>query len=102
VIGGFSPTASAVFCHSLSLASVKSRLVLPFWYRLTRVVLDKGPLNVRACMRACVSALFFQPSFDSECLSMCVGHDDQGLIVRSRSKVVQKMSVTHVFPDGVL
>jgi len=32
-------------CHSLSLASVKSRLVLPFWYRLTQVVLDKGPLN---------------------------------------------------------
>ena len=28
-------------CHSLSLASVKSRLVLPFCYRLTRV----GPLN---------------------------------------------------------
>ena len=23
-------------CHSLSLASVKSRLVLPFWYRLTQ------------------------------------------------------------------
>jgi len=32
-------------CHSLSLASVKSRLILPFWYRLTQVVLDKGPLN---------------------------------------------------------
>ena len=32
-------------CHSLSLASVKSRLVLPFWYRLTRVVPNKGPLN---------------------------------------------------------
>ena len=32
-------------CYSLSLASAKSRLVLPFWYRLTRVVLDKGPLN---------------------------------------------------------
>ena len=31
--------------HSLSLASVKSRLVLPFWYRLTRVVPEKGPLN---------------------------------------------------------
>ena len=25
-------------CHSLSLASLKSRLVLPFWYQLTRVV----------------------------------------------------------------
>ena len=30
-------------CHSLSLASVKSRLVLLFWYRLTRVVPEKGP-----------------------------------------------------------
>jgi len=27
------------------LASVKSRLVLPFWYRPTWVVPDKGPLN---------------------------------------------------------
>ena len=32
-------------CHSLSLASVKSRLVLPFWYRLTWVVTEKLPLN---------------------------------------------------------
>ena len=29
-------------CHSLSLASVKSRLVLPFWYQLTRVVPEKS------------------------------------------------------------
>ena len=33
-------------CHSLSLASVKSRLVLPFSYRLTWVVPEKGLLNV--------------------------------------------------------
>ena len=39
-------------CHSLSLASVKSRLVLPFWYRLTWVVPEKGPLNV--CVYACI------------------------------------------------
>ena len=32
-------------CHSLSLVPVKSRLVLPFWYRLTQVVLEKRPLN---------------------------------------------------------
>jgi len=52
-------------CHSLSLASVKFRLVLPFWYRPTRVVPEKGPLNgcvcvcvcVCACMRACVCEL---------------------------------------------
>ena len=37
-------------CHSLSLASVKSRLVLPFWYRLTQVVSDKGPLNGCVCV----------------------------------------------------
>ena len=36
-------------CHSLSLASVKSRSVLPFWYRLTWVVPDKGPLNGCCC-----------------------------------------------------
>jgi len=36
--------------HSLSLASVKSRLVLPFWYRLTSVVPEKGPLNVCVCI----------------------------------------------------
>jgi len=32
-------------CHSVSLAFVKSRLALPFWYRLIRVVPEKGPLN---------------------------------------------------------
>ena len=37
----------------LSLASVKSRLVLPFWYRLTRVVPDKGLLN--GCVCTCYS-----------------------------------------------
>jgi len=36
-------------CHSLSLASVKSRLVLPFWYQLTWAVPDKGLLNGCVC-----------------------------------------------------
>jgi len=40
-------------CHSLSLASEKSRLVLRFWYRLTRAVLDKGPLNRCVSSEAC-------------------------------------------------
>ena len=44
-------------CHSLSLAPVKSRLVLPFWYRLTWVVPEKGPLNGGVCyaMRDCIT-----------------------------------------------
>ena len=37
-------------CHSRSLASIKSRLVLPVWYRLTRVVPEKGPLNGCVCV----------------------------------------------------
>ena len=39
-------------CHSLSLASVKSRLVLPFWYRLTWVVPEKGVVK-RLCVCVC-------------------------------------------------
>ena len=42
-------------CHSLSLAPVKSRLVLPFWYWLTWVVPEKGPLN--GCVCVCYSRL---------------------------------------------
>ena len=38
------------YCHSLSLASVKSRLFLLYWYRLTRVVPDKEPLNGCVCI----------------------------------------------------
>ena len=34
----------------MSLASVKSRLVLPFWYWLTWVVPDKRPLNWCVCV----------------------------------------------------
>jgi len=41
-------------CHSLSVASVKSRLVLPFWYWLTQVVPDKGPLYRCVCVCLCV------------------------------------------------
>jgi len=48
-------------CHSLSLVSVKSRLVLPFWYWLTRVVPEKGPLN--GCVCVCV---LYSVQFGSE------------------------------------
>ena len=45
-------------CHSLSLASVISRLVLPFWYRLTRSVPDKGPLNRCVCVLSLLTTAF--------------------------------------------
>jgi len=34
----------------LSLGSVKSRLVLPFWYQLTQAVPEKGPLTGCVCV----------------------------------------------------
>ena len=33
----------------------KSSLVLPFWYRLTHVVLDNGPLNGCVCVLFCLA-----------------------------------------------
>jgi len=37
-------------CYSQSLVLVKSRLVLPSWYWLTRIVPEKGPLNGCVCV----------------------------------------------------
>ena len=44
-------------CHSLSLSSVKPRLVIPFWYQLTQVIPDKGLLNGCVCVCVCVRVL---------------------------------------------
>ena len=52
-------------CHPQtpsSPASFKSRLVLPFWYQLTRVVPDKGPLN------GCVCVCYHTPVFVRHCI----------------------------------
>ena len=50
-------------CHSLVSCFSKIQIGLPFWYRLTRVVPDKGPLNGRVCV--CVidklSSFLFSP-----------------------------------------
>ena len=54
-------------CHSLSLASVKSRSVLPFWYRLTRVVPDKGPLN--GCVYAIRNWLYYESYVNHLCIA---------------------------------
>ena len=64
-------------CHSLSLASVKSRLVLPFWYWLVQVVPDKGLLNVHVCiLTVSFCALFncrqYFPSTASYALHNCL------------------------------
>ena len=67
---------SGCHCHSLSGTSVKSRLVFPFWYRLTWVVPEKGPLNGCVClmpgMPAAATKLW-------RCTSRSRGSDSSGL-----------------------
>ena len=50
-------------CHSLSLAPVKSRLVLPLWYWFTWVVPEKGPLNRCVCVCCKISFLYSRNIF---------------------------------------
>jgi len=57
---------SGCHCHSLSLASVKSRLDFPFWYRLTWVVPDKRPLNGCVCVCVCGERHFWKLNFISK------------------------------------
>ena len=47
LIAQLMPLPLTVCCFS------KIKMGLPFWYRLTRVVLDKGPLNGCVCVSVC-------------------------------------------------
>ena len=50
--------------YLMPVASIKSRLVIPFLYQFTRVVPDKGPLN--GCV--CVFLIYFSLLFLNNCL----------------------------------
>jgi len=57
------PLPLTVSCFS------KIQIALPFWYRLIRVVLEKGPLNVcvcvcvHACVRVCFCHMIIESTF---------------------------------------
>ena len=73
-------------CHSLSLASVKSRLVLPCWYWLTWVVPEKGPLN------GCVCVLYMGKIINySHCCPRSEMHTSSCLYREHRCKSCLKM-----------
>ena len=60
-------------CHSLSLASKKSRFVVPFWYRLTWVVLDRAVKRVPVCFvlqKEVSASLFGRNLFLSGCFKL--------------------------------
>ena len=81
-------------CHSLSLASVKSRLVLPFGYRLTRVVPKKGR-STGVCVlfqrtfSYCVCGSF--PHTSHVAWSVCVCVSGTRLIRVNTTEPIEKM-----------
>jgi len=64
--------------------------VLPFWYRLTRVVLDKGPLNGCVCVRECVCLTNFQKKLAQWLACWTHAQNDLGSS-RSRDAVLGKL-----------
>ena len=84
---------SLCHCHSLCLASVKSRLFLPFWYQLTRVVPDKGLLSGCVCStyRYYAGSINAQAYEDSVCLFVLIGHI-QGCLDGYHRLIFMKMS----------
>jgi len=76
---------SQCHCHSLSLASVISRLVLPFWYRLTWLVPEKGPLNGCVCVCVCVCVC--------ACVRVCVLPAYQGYPEKKLSYSAERLSI---------
>jgi len=49
----------------------KVQIGLPFWYRLTRVVVDKGPLNACVCVTYLLLYLHFVFTADSSWSAVC-------------------------------
>ena len=87
--------------HSLSVALVKSRLVLPLCYRLTQVVPDKGPLNVCVC---CLSAAVrLRPRrTDWRQEERRKKKDPPATVERVRWKDVSRTGVLHLKKCGIL
>jgi len=56
-----------------SLASFKSRLVLPFWYWLTQVVMEKRPLNGCSSSSSSSSSSIISDGYDGADCRLRVG-----------------------------
>ena len=90
-------------CHSLSLASVKSRLVLPFWYQLTWVVPEKRLLNVNSsmhhyeCIVLCKDISLQRGQFHARSLASCIPRSS-----KDRSSWMFFIQVVHSRPGGRL
>jgi len=70
----------------LSLASVKSRLVLPFWYQFTQVVLDIRPLNVCVCV--CVNFIVC-------CSELQMDKRDKAILRENHVFLVDNLNLKH-------
>ena len=80
------PLSPTVSCFS------KIQIGLPFWYRLTRVVPDKGPLN--GCVGACVFCQTNLNTYRTDLHQICR--------VGRTTAVYQRSEVSFSTPQGTL
>jgi len=91
-------------CHSLSLASVKSRFVIPFWYRPTGVFPDKVPtLRQYAAHKVLpqfnLNVKKYCP-FLRRCSAFRILHAIPQLFLQSYSTFSRcKFSILHILPE---
>ena len=84
-------------CHSLSLASVQSKLVSPFWYRLTRVVLEKRAVKrVRcgSCAEVCNKRSLAMSPFNGEQITILPISCSFAMVVKNHSPPCQALSLS--------
>jgi len=81
-----------------SLALFKSRLFLLFWFQLTKVVLEKRPLNGCSCISSCILYVMQGIVFLRQCGSHWIFY--KGLSLHSAK--VQNISSVLMLLTGVL
>ena len=85
-------------CHSLSLASVKFWLFLLFWYRLTRVVPENGPLN--GCLCVCSKAMCWQLLFLCERCNVRLCVKTQVKSLQTSSSIISLLLLAAFMPKA--
>jgi len=83
--------------HSLSLASVKSRLVWPFWYQLTRVIRDKIQRAVKRlciCVWLCVCVM---KTVSTELLELIFCYNMTELLYKEYLVTAHELHLLHIF-----
>ena len=95
------PLPLTVSCFS------KIQIGLPFWYRLTRVVLDKGPLNGCVCVCVCYllsmcAVVAILSTSAKSCRRPCCGRYEVAAVIVALLAVVLRSAASQARRCGLL